>query len=385
MKAYDYIIIGAGCAGLSLLMRIVDTDPLRQKKILLIDKTKKNNNDRTWCFWERGKGYFDEIVYRKWNHLFFKNEGFSKQLDMDGYAYKMIRGIDFYNYCFERIKSFSNIEIKYADVTDVTFSNQQCTIHSSEEVLVAQSKYVFSSVIKNSGIKSTEWFLLQHFKGWVIETDEAVFNQHEACFMDFSVPQQHEAAFVYMLPSSERKALIEYTVFSKEVLPQEQYDVQLENYIQQQLQIKQYNVTETEFGVIPMTNHRFPFLKNGIYYIGTAGGQTKASTGYTFQFIQKQAACIGKELEKGLCNVKDCSNTASRFHFYDSILLRVLCEHSMKGSDIFFRLFTAVPASTIFKFLDNETTIMEEMKILNSMPFGIFTPAALKEMVRLFR
>jgi lycopene beta-cyclase len=384
MKAYDYIIIGAGCAGLSLLMRIMDTDTLGKKKILLIDKAAKNSNDRTWCFWERGNGYFEDIVYRKWNHLFFKNEGFSKQLDMGDYAYKMIRGIDFYNYCFERIKSFSNIEIKYVDVTDVGFSNRKCTINSSEEVFVAQSNYVFSSVFKNNNIKSNEWFLLQHFKGWVIETGKNVFNQNEARFMDFSMPQQHEAAFVYMLPVSERKALIEYTVFSKEVLPQEEYDVRLKNYIQQQLQIKQYSVTETEFGIIPMTNHRFPFLKNGIYYIGTAGGQTKASTGYTFQFIQKQVDSISKALEKGADSVKNC-DTASRFHLYDSILLRVLCQRSMKGVDIFSRLFTAVPASMIFKFLDNETTIIEEMKILNSMPFAVFTPAALKEIVRLFR
>ena len=53
---------------------------------------------------------------------------------------------------------------------------------------------------------------------------------------------------------------------------------------------------EEEFGIIPMTNADFPFFKNGMYYIGTAGGQTKASTGYTFRFIQKQADAIVEQL-----------------------------------------------------------------------------------------
>ncbi|MEN9600195.1 MAG: hypothetical protein RL596_2516, partial [Bacteroidota bacterium] len=68
---YDYIITGGGCAGLSLLFRF-HTDPFfKDKKILVIEITQKNQNDRTWCFWENGNGLFEEIVYHKWDNIEF--------------------------------------------------------------------------------------------------------------------------------------------------------------------------------------------------------------------------------------------------------------------------------------------------------------------------
>ena len=70
-KVYDYIIAGGGCAGLSLVMRMLKESQLSTKKILIIDKDSKQLNDRTWCYWEKGEGFFDEIVYRKWEKAWF--------------------------------------------------------------------------------------------------------------------------------------------------------------------------------------------------------------------------------------------------------------------------------------------------------------------------
>ncbi|MFT3703746.1 MAG: lycopene cyclase family protein [Agriterribacter sp.] len=380
MKEYDYIIIGAGCAGLSLLMRIIDADTKGEKKILLLDKAEKNVNDRTWCFWEKDKGYFEDIIYRTWTDLQFSTQNFSKQLDTGGYSYKMIRGIDFYTYCFDRIKRYKNIEIKYTDVVSARLDENIYAIETPNETIQVKAAFVFNSIADNA-VNKNAWLLKQHFKGWTIETDHNAFNKNKALFMDFSIEQKsYEAAFVYMLPLSEQKALIEYTIFSKEILAQEIYETALNDYISNSLKIESYRVTDTEFGVIPMTNHSFDFYRRGIYYIGTAGGQTKASTGYTFRFIQKQSDMIVEHLKKGDNQIHTKAN--SRFHLYDSILLRVLCTHQLSGKEIFTRLFNAIPAYRIFKFLDNETSFAEELSILNSMPVKIFLPAAVKQMMR---
>jgi lycopene beta-cyclase len=77
-----------------------------------------------------------------------------------------------------------------------------------------------------------------------------------------------------------------------------------------------------------MTNARFPFYQNGIYNIGTAGGQTKASTGYTFQFIQKQS----RQIVELLSNNQPLQNIVAapaRFHFYDSVLLQLLTQKKL--------------------------------------------------------
>ncbi len=68
-QQYDYIITGAGCAGLSLAVRMIQSGKFANKKILLADADTKNKNDRTWCFWEKQEGLFEPIVYTL-NNLF---------------------------------------------------------------------------------------------------------------------------------------------------------------------------------------------------------------------------------------------------------------------------------------------------------------------------
>src|SRR5450432_4886668 len=110
-KNYDYVFLGAGCASLSIIMRMIASKRFGQKKILLVDREPKIKNDRTWCFWEQEGGFFEDIVYREWNKLFFKTDGVSISLEMGDYSYKMIRGIDFYDKCFSVIKPLENIDI----------------------------------------------------------------------------------------------------------------------------------------------------------------------------------------------------------------------------------------------------------------------------------
>ena len=72
----------------------------KDKKILIIDREEKTKNDRTWCFWEIGDNVFEEIIYRKWKTVNFKGKNFDKNLDIGNYNYKMLRGIDFYEFVF---------------------------------------------------------------------------------------------------------------------------------------------------------------------------------------------------------------------------------------------------------------------------------------------
>lgn len=383
MKKYDYIIIGAGCAGLSLLMRLMDAPGFPAKKVLLIDKEKKEHNDRTWCFWEKENGYFESIVYKSWNDLVVKSKSATLSLDLTGYTYKMIRGIDFYEYCFKRITSCDNIEYMQRDVREVNNRDGHITIATNAGVLEAEACFVFSSIFQAPAKNSGKHYLLQHFKGWLIKTPTKMFSAQQASLMDFSVEQKnYPAAFAYVLPLSADRALVEYTIFSEEVLAQEGYDSELKKYIQHTSDIQDYSIEHSEYGVIPMTNHRFPSYKNGIFFIGTAGGQTKPSTGYTFRFIQKQAAQLASSIVNGNKNILAGNKLPFRFYLYDSILLNVLARKKMTGADIFMRLFQRVPAWLIFKFLDNETLLSEEIKILRAMPPRIFLPAAIREIVQ---
>ena len=203
---YDYIIAGAGCAGLSLLCRMISSGKFNNKRILLTDKDIKNRNDRTWCYWETGEGYFEELVYKQWDKLWFHGPGFSKLFETTPYKYKMIRGIDFYQYCFQRIKDCPNVEIAYGHVSDVNSGEPLASIHLNGKKITAS--LVFNSLPFPSAKQQHKHYLLQHFKGWIIETDSTSFNPAEATLMDFRVPQENGTSFVYVMPFSPTSALI---------------------------------------------------------------------------------------------------------------------------------------------------------------------------------
>ena len=383
LQHYDYIITGAGCAGLSLLRRMMIHPFFSSKKILLIDKEQKNNNDRTWCFWEKQPGLFEEIVYHRWQQIDFYSDEFSARYDLVPYQYKMIRGIDLYTTVLNKAKRHSNIHILQAELRDIISNENYTVAKTNDKEFFAD--HIFNSIIFNDWKQEALQqknihVLLQHFKGWLIETDKNVFDERIANFMDFRMSQDKGTAFVYVLPITENKALVEYTLFSENILEQHEYDAALENYIHETLNVKKYTIAHVEFGIIPMTNHHFSKGEGRIINIGTAGGQTKGSSGYTFQFIQKHSDKIIDGLVQGKDPLHIQSFFEKRFHFYDSILLNVLQNKKLKGAKIFAQLFKKNSAQTILKFLDNETTFKEELKIMNSVSLSAFLPAMLKEM-----
>lgn len=372
---YDYIIAGAGCAGLSLALHMIHSDKFCGKKILLIDKDRKQGNDRTWCFWQKEKSLFESIVSKQWEQLYFYGKDFSKRIHIFPYQYKMLRGIDFYEYCFSIIKQHKNFDIVFDTVEEV-FSHDETGIVVNGKKIFAE--YVFNSILlQKPKLDKNDLWLLQHFKGWVIETEKNVFDESVATLMDFRTDQKYGTAFCYVLPFNSKHALIEYTLFSDNLINENQYDEGLKNYINTILKIASYQIIEKEFGIIPMTGFKFPSHQNHIINLGIAGGQTKGSSGYTFNFIQKHSKAIVEALiQTGKPFVKD---EAKRFNFYDRVLLKVLSGGKVSGKEIFTDLFKKNPINKVFSFLDNETSIVEEVKIISSLPTLPFLKAGIQQ------
>lgn len=372
---YDFIITGAGCAGLSLLIRMIESGKFNNKKILLVDKEEKNKNDRTWCFWETENDLFENIVYKRWEKMWFHDIGFSKLLDILPYQYKMIRGIDFYNYCFGNIRQQKNIDIVYGDVRSVRNENNKAALELNGETIEAD--YIFNSILfEKPVLKKNEHYLLQHFKGWIIEAASPAFNPGEATMMDFRVDQMDGTTFVYVMPFSETKALVEYTLFTKDLLEQTMYDIALKDYISRYLKIENYTLLEDEFGIIPMTNYKFALNQGRVINIGTAGSQTKGSSGYTFKFIQKHSKAIVDQLIKTGNPV--VSTFSKRFQFYDSVLLHVLANKMLSARQVFTPIIKKNKPQHLLRFMDNESSVSEDLKIISSLPALPFLKAAIK-------
>jgi lycopene beta-cyclase len=375
-KDFDYIIAGAGCAGLSLALHLIHSGAFKDKRILLVDRDSKKANDRTWCFWQTEPGLFEPVVFRQWQKLWFHSDQLSRELSISPYHYKMIRGEDFYSYCLEIIRKQRNFTVWQEEVSHLIGTREATGIVIKGKAYLCD--YLFNSILfRTPSLKKNQYWLLQHFKGWTIETPGPAFEPGRATLMDFRIDQQWGTAFCYVLPFSATRALVEYTLFSRALLQQEQYNEGLKQYLQQWLGLKEYTVVEEEFGIIPMTNYAFPGRRHNLVHLGTAGGQTKGSSGYTFSYIQKHSAAIVKQLiKKGDPFV---SKSSGRYGFYDSVLLNILHHDTLPGRDIFSDLFRKNDPALVLKFLDNETSIPEELKIISTLPTLPFMKAALQQ------
>ena len=131
--------------------------------------------------------------------------------------------------------------------------------------------------------------------------------------------------------------------------------------------ITEYEVTATEKGCIPMT--AFPFEKHNsrrIAHIGPAGGWTRGSTGYTFRYTDKFSQKLIDHLKTN--QPLNQFKIADRFRWFDKIFLDVLYRKNEMGAEIFSTMFQKNPVDRIFRFLDGESSISEDLKIIWSVP-----------------
>ena len=177
------------------------------------------------------------------------------------------------------------------------------------------------------------------------------------------------------LPYSKNKALVETTWLSKMVdNSQKDYDKQIKNYIEENLNLKNYKITYKEEGAIPLFYPLNKKERNKIN-IGTAGGMTRLSTGYTFLNIQEHSKYIRENFEN-ITNINKFE-IAKKYQFLDEIFLRVLEKHPEKMSEIFFKMFEASP-NTVIKFLSNKSNFFDDLSIILKMPKLIFIKALFK-------
>lgn len=369
-NSFEYIFAGGGMSGLSLAFYLNESN-LRNKKILIIDRDEKNTNDHTWCFWEKKKSAFEEIVFRRWDKFWFHGtRDFSELLELEKYEYKMIRAIDFYEFVIPKLKQNPNVTFVQADISAV----QNDLVITDKGEFIAD-EYVFDSWTRKKYDNVKYHNLWQHFLGWEIETNENVFNADEPTLFDFRVEQKNECRFIYILPIAENRALIEFTIFSDNLIKREEYKENLRKYILEVLKVEKYKIKETEFGVIPMSDEpheEFPNPKT--IRIGTSGGYVKPSTGYSFQRTQRRLQKLVETLSK---NKKPMPVDRKWKNYLDSVLLDVMQSKKHSVNDVFTYLFEKNGAMQVLKFLDEDTSLSEDLRIMRTVPILPFSKAAL--------
>jgi len=372
---YDYAILGGGAAGLSLALALVRS-PLKAGSILIVEKDAKNTNDRTWCFWSDVPTPLDRIAYHTWPNLRFRSPGVERTFALAPFRYQMLRGLDFYRAAHAELEQHN-----------VTFVQASAEVQDGKDFAVLRADgrefsaaWAFDSRIRPEDMLPAPRFnsLRQHFTGWEVETDAPVFDPRTATLFDLRTPQRGGVTFFYILPFSPQRALVEYTLFSPDLLPAEEYESALRVYLRDEFKLADYRILAAEHGVIPMTDRPFPRrLGQRVMAIGTRGGRVKPSTGYAFARIQRDSARIVASLvEQG--NPFAVRADPLRQRFYEALSLDVMANAPEAGRAVFSGIFRRDQIQPVLRFLDDRSSILEDLRVISACPPLPFLKATLR-------
>lgn len=373
---FDYIIIGNGLAGFQLALRLASDSYFKDKHIALIDPSEKKTNDKTWSFWETEQSQWNSIIHKSWRKAEVITAKKTTTLNLNPYTYNTIRAIDFYSQAKIQLQLHNNIHFIIERVTSV-IEDKQLTVTTDKNSYTAT--HVFDSRVPEqfSSEANDNISIIQHFKGWVIKTESDVFNEDKVTMMDYRLKDGNQTTFTYVLPFSKKEALVEFTYFTGNTVDETVYDSYIKTYIRDYLKIDTYSIVETEMGQIPMTNYNFgKFNTKKITKIGTGGGWVKGSTGYSFKHTEKK---VSKVIENIKANkVPSAGLFKSKYKFYDKVFLKVLKDENHKGEWIFQQFYDKNSVQTMFRFLDEESSFTEELKIMMSLFSWSFIKAFFK-------
>lgn len=393
---YDMIIAGAGASGLSLLWYITESDLLKNRSILLLDRSLTPADDKTWCFWDSNDLPMKDWIHHSWDSLNVRAYNHEFPAKLQKFGYHCMRSVDYSDALLKRAKADPRITLLEADITgfDTIVAEPPSTdrtsngtpgssklgvVHTSQGDFTAD--WIFQSALKpvtpsdpsprrhQNGI-----YLKQHFLGVEIKTEKACFDPSQATLMDFDTPQDRGLTFFYVLPFTPHEALIEYTFFTKTVLSRDEYMRGVEDYLSERfdLEASGYEITREEIGVIPMETRRYPARYNDrVVNMGTMGGLTKPSTGYTFTRIHRHCASIVSRLEQGRQPVVE-GESQYRFRVYDTMLLYILEHQPAMGKQIFHDLFQRNRYDRVLTFLEEKTHPLQELAIFATLPYAPF-------------
>ena len=355
MKEFDYIIIGGGCAGLSLAYELEIHNKFEDKTLAIIEPRLEYKKDKTWSFWKTTDHNFDDCIKKSWQNFSINIPNKTNYLECINYPYQSIDSGLYYKKINSKLNQNTNVSF-FKDLKEINSNNS----------------FIFNSV---PSIGKDYHNLWQHFCGLEIETQNDFFDDEIFNLMDFDCEQRESVHFFYTLPYSKNKALVETTWLSKmNDNSQKDYDHQIKDYIENQLNLKDYKVVHKEEGAIPLFYPSYERDKNKIN-IGTAGGMTRLSTGYTFLNIQEHSKYIRKNIENITKTKK--FEISKKYQFLDSIFLKVLEEHPKMMPDIFFKIFKSSP-KTVIKFLSNKSNFLDDLSIILKMPKWTFVKALFK-------
>jgi lycopene beta-cyclase len=382
-EVFDLVILGGGCAGLSLSMAL-EAHGARAPRTLVIESRTEYRNDRTWCFWSDRSKVLPYQIQHVWQTMRVSHGGQSVALGCGATPYHMLAGEDFYACALASISRQPNITVQMGTlvVSEPRFDGNLWTLETSTGSLLARNVVDTRppKAVVSGG--STLW---QSFYGMEIECKAAVFDEKLLDLMNFLDPDPRHVPFVYVLPVTPTRALIELTVFGAQPLGRQALGEQLDAAVAKLVNGSPFEILRSEHGILPMGLNDAPRPPHTSYVrVGVMAGSARPSTGYSFQRIQLWA----NECASSLVHRQQPAPHRPDpllLRLMDQIFLEVLRTDPIRGGAIFFSLFSRADTARVIRFLSGRGGIVDSLAVVMAMPFAPFLLAAFFMMWRALR
>ena len=379
---YEFAILGAGCAGLSLCYYLLELGI--KSPILILDRREKFEDDRTWCFWDVEPTPFSHLAIRSWNSWSLTAEGATILQTTKSYPYLCLAGADFYGYALEHLAKHDNVTVRLAEDIE-GYKEHAGETYVKTSVRSYTTRHVFDgrglpqgSKVFEEARKESSW-LPQKFLGLRLRTEAETFDPEVCTLMDFSVDQSRGLRFAYVLPFSKREALVENVYLSDPSVTAEEHRSELAAYLQDSYGLSpgDYVVEGEERGFIPMTDYSFDRrLGERAYSIGMLGGESRPSTGYTFLRIQRYCRRLAESVVSG-APISERTDSR-RYDLLDGVFLNFMLKYPERCPAVYHRMFSSVPSDALVRFLTEKSSPADELKLVMAMPKTPFIGLALR-------
>lgn len=369
----DLIIIGAGAAGLSLLLALKELDYPHTVKVL--DQRNGPQHDRIWSFWNSDDlpSYIKAIISHEWSSWSLSTQQRQYSMSDSVYRYCSIRSEHLGALAVKHAEQQTNVEIIFnCDVMSTECNADKVFITTSNGPLLA--KKVVDT--RPPPLHHAHNGLFQCFYGEEVSVDADIFEPVSVKLMDQLRYSELGIEFVYILPFSSNHALLEFTCFSITIIDREILKARLSEILKDLLEQHDYKVLRSEQAVLPMyaINENLNKTHKNLIYGGIAGGAMRNATGFSFLNSQRWAKqCAQALVDQGKLIPSPPINVIYRK--MDALMISVLRNDMKIGVTIFEQMFKKVNAARFARFMTEQATTADVISVIAAMPKRAFLRA----------
>lgn len=368
----DLVIIGGGCAGLSLANQLAQQSSTLSVHIL--EARSHYTNDKTWCFWSNVENEWTALAKQRWNQWSFQYG--------DQNTPVIHHGGDWYYYCLDAKSVYQTIQQNLLHayriklqmnqaVTTVVHANPsdnfQQTTKAATVTTGSGDTYAAKLVIDTRPPRQMHSTLYQSFFG--IECKTSVACKDIAALMHNLQADEFGTRFNYILPISPNRILFEHTRFSPVAIDKASMEAACQHEIER-VGLTHSAIFRKEYGCLPMGLER----SNNPFAAGIAGGALRNASGYGFLRIQQWAQKIAGQLEQPQASmtIADVLSTRADEHpwltWMDKLFLKTIKANPVQSAYYFHQLAKHLNSQQFLRLMTDQPTNTDLIAIMNALP-----------------